>query len=56
MDDLDPRKELSYLINFDGGKLLQVKGELLDVDRPKRTCMLCTFYGGNTLFSDIVKL
>ena len=56
MDALDPREELFGLINFDGAKVVQVEGELLEVDRPNIIYMLCTFHGGNTCFSDIVNL
>ena len=56
MDALDPREELFGLINFDGAKVVQVEGELLEVDRPNLTCMLCSFRSGNTYFSNIVKL
>ena len=43
MDDIDPRKELFDLINFDGDKVVKVEsGKLLEVDWPNLTCMLCT--------------
>ena len=53
MDDIDTRKRLFNLINFDGYKVVQVAGESLDVYRPNLTCMLCTLNSGNTCFSDI---
>ena len=56
MNELDPRKELFDLINFDGFKVAQVSSGLLDVDLPKLTCKLYTLHCGNTCFSDIVKL
>ena len=56
MDELDLRNELFDLIKFEGEKLVQVQDELLEVDLPNLTCMVCNFCGGNTCFSDIVKL
>ena len=56
MDEIDQRKELFDLINFDGIKVVHVAGELLELDRTKLTCMLCTLNCGNTCFSDILKL
>ena len=48
MDELDPRKELFDLINFDGTKVVQVEGELLELDLPNLTYVLFTLNGGNT--------
>ena len=48
MDVLDPRKELFDLINFDGTKVVQVEGELLELDLPNLTYVLFTLNGGNT--------
>ena len=48
VDELDPRKELFDLINFDGSKVVKVAGELLQVYRTKTTYRLCTLSGGNT--------
>ena len=48
MDELDPRKEFFDLINFDGTKVVQVAGELLEVDLPNFSCVLCNFHVGNT--------
>ena len=56
MDKIDPRKELFYLINFDGDKVVQVACELLEVYHPNFTCMLCNMHGGNICFSDIGNL
>ena len=56
MDDLDKRKELFNLINFDGAKVVQVTGEILELDRPNLTCMFCTLYGAKICFSDIVNM
>ena len=56
MDDLDKRKELFNLINFDGAKVVQVTGEILELDRPNLTYMLCTLYGAKICFSDIVNM
>ena len=52
----DSSKELLNLINFDGAKLVQVSGDILELDRPNLTFILCTLHGGNTCLSDIVKL
>ena len=51
MDTFDPRKELLDLINFDSDKVVQVPGEILEVDCLNLTCMLCNLYGGNICFS-----
>ena len=56
MDELYPRKEIFDLINFDGAKVVQVAGGLIEVDFPNLVCMLCTFYGGNKCFRYIGKL
>ena len=56
MDELDTRQELSDLINFDGAKVLQVTGEILNADCTNLTCMLFTLNGTNTCFMDIGKL
>ena len=56
INKLDLRKVLFDLINFDSAKLVQVEGELLEVDRPNLTCMLCTLHGGNICFVEIGKL
>ena len=53
-DEPDPSKELFNLINFDGRKVVQEEGDLFEVDWPDLTCMLCTFHGENTYFSDKV--
>ena len=50
MDEPDPRKEFFDLINFDGAKLVQVSGDILELDRPNLTFILCTLHGGNTCF------
>ena len=46
---LDPRKELFELINFDGTKVVQVEGDLLEVDRKNLTCMLRILHGEKML-------
>ena len=56
IDELDPRKELFDLTNSDGYKVVQVAGEVLEVDHQNLTCMLRTLHEGNTCFSDICKL
>ena len=56
MDGLDPTKELFDLVNFDGATVVQVAGEILEIDRPNLMSMLCCLHGGNTCFSDIGKL
>ena len=56
MDEFDHRKELFELVNFYGAKVVQVAGELLEVDHPNLYCMLCTLHGGNKCFSDIGKM
>ena len=56
MYELDTRKELFDLINFDGAKVVQVTGELLEVNPPNLTCIFLTLHGGNTCFRDIVNL
>ena len=56
MYELDTRKKLFDLIKFDGTKVVQVAGELLEVKRPNLTCILLTLHGGNTCFRDIVNL
>ena len=53
MDEVDPRKEIIRLINFDGAKVVQVAGELLEIDHPKNINILCTLHGGNTGFYGI---
>ena len=40
MDDIDPRKKLFDLINFDGTQVVQVAGELPEVDLPEITYIL----------------
>ena len=47
MDEIDPRKKLSDLINFDDAKVVQVSGELLEVYRTNLNCMLWNLYSGN---------
>ena len=56
MNDIDPRKKLFYLINFNGAKVVQLSGELLEVYHTNLTCMLVIFHGSNTCFSEIVNL
>ena len=53
MDGLGPSKELFNLIKFDGSKMVQVVGELIEVYCQKITCMLHTLHCGNTCFIDI---
>ena len=53
MDEIDPRKELFDLTNFDGSIVVQVTGEIIEVDHQNLTCMFCTFHGANTCFNDI---
>ena len=52
----DSSKELLNLINFDGAKLVQVAGKILELDRPNITCILCTLNGVNTCFSYILNM
>ena len=49
MDELYTRKELFDLIKFYGDKVVQVVGELLEVDLPNLTCMLCTLHVGKNV-------
>ena len=44
-DGIDPRKVLFDLINFDGSKVVQVVGDILELYCPNFTCMLCTLHG-----------
>ena len=53
MNELYPRKELFYLINFNGDKVVQVKVDIIEKYCPNISSMLCTLIGGNTCFSDI---
>ena len=52
-DELDPKKELIDLINFDGAKAVQVAVDILDTDRLNLTFRLFTLHGAKTFFSDI---
>ena len=40
VDELDPRKELFDPIKFYGKKVVQVAGQILEVDHQNLTCML----------------